>query len=645
MSSPKRSTQITVSSVLVIIVIALWNAFMGDSTTTPSTQPVAEATEVVVDTSSESDATPVDSASEYSDATPVDSASESSDATPVDSTSQSTEATAVPTKPKKKPTAVKPTPATTGSLAADSGFDVKTDGFSFENYGNDTGISNLKANDMRRMFGDKVCTKIKNSTCTLTSPARQWMKEINAAMDGGHCEGMSVTSLHMFHSIVDPNAFGAPTTNDLSFDGNTKLQQEIAYWWATQTTEPTMSKVITGKPSDVLKLLAASLSQGKDASVFYSIGIYMEDGSGGHAVTPISITDLGNGKYGLNVYDNNWPDELRTINVNTKTERWSYQASQNPKQADSLYSGDTLEITPSTPRLTTQTCDFCSSKGTKSSLKGTSRKSTFILRATSKSRSAKKTKASKKGSTLFVTPDGKRIGYLNGQLINEIAGATIRVFKSAPTVWDNRGTPIVSIPEGVAVTLKIISDPTYNYSISAFGDGKVVKVSNLSVSETKASELNFGNTIKSVKIKSAVKTKSNILVADEVTVKNKDTSTQFSNVEILADGVADVTSDDTTDQYSISGNIDSKFGLAVVQTDITGTVVFSNAAVKMLKGAKISFNVDAVNQTGTSLNVSVDKNGDGSTDQQTTLTDNIDTKVTDSLTSDEGSADQGHTNP
>ena len=568
-----------------------------------------------------------------------------SDATPVDSTSQSTDATVAPTKPKKKPTIVKPTPATTGSLAADSGFDVKTDGFSFENYGNDTGISNLKANDMRRMFGDKVCTKIKNSTCTLTSPARQWMKEINAAMDGGHCEGMSVTSLHLFHQLEDPNTFGAPTTNDLSFDGNTKLQQEIAYWWATQTTEPTISSTITGKPSDVLKLISASLNQGKDASVFYDLGIYMADGSGGHAVTPVSITDLGNGKYGLNIYDNNWPNELRTIKVDIKAEHWSYQASQNPKQADSLYSGDTLEITPSNQRLVPQICDFCSSKGTKSSLKSSTRKNTFILRASSKSRSAKKIKASKKGSTLFVTPDGKRIGYLNGKLINEIAGATIRVFKSAPTVWDNRGMPIISIPEGVAVTLKIISDPTYNYSISAFGDGKVVKVSNLSVSETKASELNFGNTIKSVKIKSAVKTKSNILVADELTVKNKDTSTQFSNVEILADGVADVTSDDTTDQYSISGNIDSKFGLAVVQTDTTGTVVFSNAAVKMLKGAKISFNVDAVNQTGTSLNVSVDKNGDGSTDQQTTLTDNIDTKLTDSLTSDEGSADQGNTNP
>jgi hypothetical protein len=54
-------------------------------------------------------------------------------------------------------------------------------------------------------------------------------------------------------------------------------------------------------------LLRDSLSQGKDADTFYSIGIYMADGSGGHAVTPVSITDLGKGKFGLNIYDNNWP--------------------------------------------------------------------------------------------------------------------------------------------------------------------------------------------------------------------------------------------------------------------------------------------------------------------------------------------------
>jgi hypothetical protein len=56
-------------------------------------------------------------------------------------------------------------------------------------------------------------------------------EEINAAMNGGHCEGMAVTSLNMFHKIEDPNMFGAPKTNDLVFDGNTPLQEDIAYWW------------------------------------------------------------------------------------------------------------------------------------------------------------------------------------------------------------------------------------------------------------------------------------------------------------------------------------------------------------------------------------------------------------------------------
>ena len=134
-------------------------------------------------------------------------------------------------------------------------------------------------------------------------------------------------------------------------------------------------------------------------------------------------------------------------------------------------------------------------------------------------------------------------------------------------------------------------------------------------------------------------------MGDEVTVKNKDTSTQFSNVEISADGVADVTSDDTTDQYSISGNIDGNFGLDVVQTDDAGSVAFSNAAVKMLKGATMSFSVDAVNQDGSALAVNVDKNGDGSTDQQVTLTDSASTAATDSITSDVLPADQVDANP
>jgi hypothetical protein len=65
----------------------------------------------------------------------------------------------------------------------------------------------------------------------------------------------------------------------------------------------------------------------------------------------------------------------------------------------------------------------------------------------------------------------------------------------------------------------------------------------------------------------------------------------------------------------------------------------------MLKGARMSFIVSSVSQDGASLDVNVDQNGDGSMDQHTTLAHNSDTAAINSLTSDEGSADQGNTNP
>jgi hypothetical protein len=574
-----KSKQITVSSVLIIIVIALWNAFMGDGTDTTANQPVVDDTQVVVENDSSG------------------------------SSSESSDAALAPTTPKKKPTKV---PAAGGKFAADSGFLVDKDGFSFENYGNDTGISNLKANDMQRLFGDDVCTRIKDGKCTLTSPARQWMKEINEAMDGGHCEGMAVASLHMFHKIEDPNTFGAATTNELQFDGNTSLQQEIAYWWATQSTEPTMSNMITGKPSDILKLLSASLGQGQNANVFYTIGIYMADGSGGHAVTPVSITDLGNGKTGLNIYDNNWPNELRTIEVDLKKETWSYQASINPDEESSLYTGDTLEITPSAPRLQPQECDFC---GGKNGLKSTK---TFIVSTVGDVVADRNVK----GSTYFEAPDGKRIGYIDGELINEIEGASVRVFKSAPTLWDEKGQPIFRIPDGISVTLKMNNDPKYQYSVSAFDNGKVVAIDKLALSATKKSEIFFGNTIKSLKIKSAVKTSPDIFVGDEKNANLKGSATQISNVDISEDGEFDVFFDEETDQFSLDGDVNGDFDLDVIISDEEGDYAYSADDVAVDAEVDIAFDIDAIDSEDDSLNFQYDNNGDGEFETQSDVQDN-----------------------
>src|SRR5437868_6586346 len=81
-----------------------------------------------------------------------------------------------------------------GKIVADSGFRPDKDGFLFENYGANIQVTNLTAADLRRMFGEQVCARVDGDKCDLTPPAQQFMDQVNAAMSGGHCEGMAVLS-------------------------------------------------------------------------------------------------------------------------------------------------------------------------------------------------------------------------------------------------------------------------------------------------------------------------------------------------------------------------------------------------------------------------------------------------------------------
>src|SRR5689334_10765819 len=75
----------------------------------------------------------------------------------------------------------KPLPAT-----ADSGFRPAKDGFAFQNYAGMPGTGIFNAGDLRRMFGDKVCSTIANDVCTLKPQGQDWIDKINTSLEGGH---------------------------------------------------------------------------------------------------------------------------------------------------------------------------------------------------------------------------------------------------------------------------------------------------------------------------------------------------------------------------------------------------------------------------------------------------------------------------
>ena len=130
-----------------------------------------------------------------------------------------------------------PLPDCTGqdpAVCAQDGFDPAIHGFSFPNWG---AVGELGATEMVALFGrTTVCTPSSPAgSCTLYPAAREWMKQANEGMAGGHCEGMAVMSERLFLGAAKLGDFdpAAAATYDLAFE-NPVLQKAIDLWFITQ---------------------------------------------------------------------------------------------------------------------------------------------------------------------------------------------------------------------------------------------------------------------------------------------------------------------------------------------------------------------------------------------------------------------------
>ena len=332
----------------------------------------------------------------------------------------------------------------------DLGFRPEANGFSFENYGNDS-VKNLTSVEMQRMFGDVVCAHLSGNNCILTPPAKQWMTEINNYMDGGHCEGMAVLSLLIFMEEIDPNQFGATKIHQLSLVDNEALQRELAYWWTTQATTPADTIRIDESPRAVVDALIETYTSYPKSLESWVMGISMADHTAGHAITPYALEDAGGGIYNVLVYDNNWPDMGRVLEVDYDANTWKYQASINPDEPESLYEGSaetrTLELVGISQRLVPQQCPFCAD------YEQQEQRNTFKL--ADPSRPFNQIWLNGQADLLITTTDGKRIGFVDGEFINEIPDAHGQNMRFGVDVWDLNNEPVYYIPLGVEFSIEV----------------------------------------------------------------------------------------------------------------------------------------------------------------------------------------------
>ena len=326
-----------------------------------------------------------------------------------------------------------------GEVVFDFGFDPAQNGFSFENYGDDIPATNLTPDELRRMFGDEVCADINGDECILTPPAEQWMEQVNGDMAGGHCEGMAVLSLMMYTGQVSPSDYGGSSAMDLDINDEA-LQREIAYWWATQAVDPTASSVIRGTPMEIL----ATVEQMDVNGETYTIGIYNDNGEG-HAITPFGVEDKGDGLFAILVYDNNYPGETRELYIDSRDNSWTYETSINPQVESDVWSGNaetqTLDLTPTSARVDLQVCPFCEG-GYASAGK-----------LAAASQPLNQVFLDGEGHILITDDSGNRLGYVDGKIVNEIAGASYTQYRMLAN--GETPEPIYSVPANLDLTITI----------------------------------------------------------------------------------------------------------------------------------------------------------------------------------------------
>jgi len=337
-------------------------------------------------------------------------------------------------------------------IVADLGFRPNPDGFSFPNYG--AGRANLNTVEMQKLFGRQVCPAGKGQSCVLRPGVRTLMRSINRGMSNGHCYGFAAVAESIYKGLLPRLGYtslsqlGAkvpdPTTFDIPLEGNRKIQRLIARTFTFQMLPRVRRAQFVAAPSGIVDKLRQQLSPGaKEAWTVVASG---PNGAGGHAVTPYAIDELGDGKYDILVYDNNWPGQERRVRVDVETERWEYEIFP-----EVLWYGDaknkSLAMHPVSAGFGTHPCPVCAGRA------GWHSKFNDITVDGA---------AAEHAHIVLRDKRGRRTGIVGGKLVNEIPG--VRVVQRAGTriatdAEDHRALvsaePLYRVPKGKRVRITV----------------------------------------------------------------------------------------------------------------------------------------------------------------------------------------------
>lgn len=355
-----------------------------------------------------------------------------------------------------------------------AGFTPIPDGYSFCNgptsrscdpgWGDSRQHGDFTADDMVAMFGEDAVCNMRNGTCQLKLTASAWLSIQNSSLNGGHCFGMASTSLRFYQGIGgsdrdEPSDFqpDAANTYALNLDN---IRRHIAFHHVMQATRP-LKKYIRSQraynePSDVLDQLRSATPGSSDDPmmlVMHKWEGFPSKNPQAHAVTPYAVQQKEDGIWWVYVYDNNYPgNDTLYIAIDTAANTWDYVGHD---WAGGAIFPRTLTVVPMSKFDQPPSCPWCT-----------------LARANSTAAAGMAEVWLEGRSHLLVTDDlGRRIGYADGQYVNEIPGAYETVLAGG---LESDREPIYTIPLTDAYEISLDSrllTRTEEVAVAQFGPG------------------------------------------------------------------------------------------------------------------------------------------------------------------------------
>jgi Tol biopolymer transport system component len=487
--------------------------------------------------------------------------------------------------------------------ALDMWFRPYPDGYSFPNY-TDRNFGDFTVTDMRLMFGDSAVCEFPTSgiTCIPKLPVSLWNIDINNAMRSGRCIGMAATSLRFFKGIGQPPSFyqsNANTTYDLSL-GNAR--RNIAYFHAEQFAQPVQDYFKVHQPVETPSTTIAQLESAFESNTATVLVLWDRR----HAVAPYAVEDKGNGVWRVSVYENNVvTTTVASLYITTTNNTWSYGKYTDNGNPHSLF------VVPLSLFNGPQTCLVCSSWPI------------ALRNSASNTILAGQVWLNGQGHLLIIDSQGRRLGYVGNQPINEIPDA----FASHNIGGLNStAEPIYNLP--LTDTYKVLLDgqtltQTTVASVKQFAPGYAIGVDNVTLTPSTLDQLAIDSNETRLSFQPSESKEVRLTLAFDSSASESN-QIQINGADVRAGQSITLTANISTSQFIFNNaqNGEGEYDLDVKRANTTSGQWFVHANVPISATDTHYFNYGTWDGLG-ALTVQVDHASNGTIDETITLDNQV----------------------